>query len=151
MMSFYTVHSPLQAPDSLIAKYEEKMTEHDYRNPRFVLEQNPDMLSYDSTTWAEKQEWLNRTAFSEGASLPRRTTKVMRRQMTPTFAAMVDYMDHSVGRILGALRRAGLEEETLVVFYSDNGARPLRDARPPPLRPSGPAKGGSTKVAFGYP
>jgi arylsulfatase A-like enzyme len=123
MMSFYTVHSPLQAPDSLIAKYEDKMTGYDYRNPRFVLEQNPDMLSYDSTTWAEKQEWLNRPAFSEGASLPRRTTKVMRRQMTPTFAAMVDYMDHSVGRILGALRRAGLEEETLVVFYSDNGGQ----------------------------
>ncbi len=38
-----------------------------------------------------------------------------------TFAAMLSAMDHAVGAILGALRRAGLEENTLVFFISDNG------------------------------
>jgi arylsulfatase A-like enzyme len=35
--------------------------------------------------------------------------------------AMLDSMDQNVGKVLEALRRNGLEEDTLVVFLSDNG------------------------------
>lgn len=35
---------------------------------------------------------------------------------------MVEVMDEGVGEIMGALRKAGLEENTLVLFISDNGA-----------------------------
>lgn len=38
-----------------------------------------------------------------------------------TFAAMLSAMDDAVGRIMQALRDNDLEENTLVVFYSDNG------------------------------
>jgi Arylsulfatase A and related enzymes len=38
-----------------------------------------------------------------------------------TFAAMLSAMDDGVGRILGSLRDAKLEEDTLVFFISDNG------------------------------
>lgn len=37
------------------------------------------------------------------------------------FAAMVAHLDESVGRVLAALREAGLEEQTLIFFLSDNG------------------------------
>jgi arylsulfatase len=37
------------------------------------------------------------------------------------YAAMVTRLDRSVGRILDALRELGLEEQTLVLFSSDNG------------------------------
>jgi arylsulfatase A len=37
------------------------------------------------------------------------------------YAAMVEEVDHSVGRILGELKALGLEGNTLVVFFSDNG------------------------------
>jgi len=37
------------------------------------------------------------------------------------YAAQVDRMDQGIGRILAALRAWGLEENTLVVFLSDNG------------------------------
>jgi arylsulfatase B len=37
------------------------------------------------------------------------------------FAAMVASLDDAVGRVLEALRRNGLERDTLVVFLSDNG------------------------------
>jgi arylsulfatase A-like enzyme len=37
------------------------------------------------------------------------------------FAAMMKSLDAGVGRVLQALRRAGLERHTLVVFTSDNG------------------------------
>jgi arylsulfatase len=37
------------------------------------------------------------------------------------YAAQVDRMDQSVGRILAALERHGLDDNTLVMFLSDNG------------------------------
>ena len=37
------------------------------------------------------------------------------------YAAMVEQVDNSVGRILGKLDSLGLSENTLVVFFSDNG------------------------------
>lgn len=38
------------------------------------------------------------------------------------YAAQVDSLDQSVGRILMALKDAGVDQETLVIFLSDNGA-----------------------------
>ena len=37
------------------------------------------------------------------------------------YAAMIEHIDNSVGRIMNQLSELGLEENTLVVFYSDNG------------------------------
>jgi uncharacterized sulfatase len=39
----------------------------------------------------------------------------------PVYAAMIEDLDRSVGRLLGALDELGLAERTLVVFTSDNG------------------------------
>lgn len=38
------------------------------------------------------------------------------------YAAMVDYMDMSIGRVMDYLKAKGLYENTLVLFMSDNGA-----------------------------
>jgi len=43
-------------------------------------------------------------------------------QRNPVYAAMVESLDDSVGRILASLERLGLNERTVVVFTSDNGA-----------------------------
>ena len=40
------------------------------------------------------------------------------------FAAMVDEMDQAIGRILRGLEKAGVDDNTLVVFLSDNGGSP---------------------------
>jgi arylsulfatase A-like enzyme len=37
------------------------------------------------------------------------------------FASMIKSLDDGIGRVLSALRRAGLERNTLVIFTSDNG------------------------------
>lgn len=42
-------------------------------------------------------------------------------QRSPTYAAMVESMDDAVGTLLDALDRLGIAENTMVVFYSDNG------------------------------
>lgn len=39
-----------------------------------------------------------------------------------TYAAMITYMDKQVGRIMALLKELGLDENTIVMFSSDNGA-----------------------------
>lgn len=39
----------------------------------------------------------------------------------PTYAAMLKHLDLSVGRVMKALEMTGLDENTLVIFTSDNG------------------------------
>jgi arylsulfatase A-like enzyme len=45
------------------------------------------------------------------------------------FADMVEYMDHRVGQMLEFLNRNGLAENTLVLFYADNGTHWTIDSR----------------------
>jgi len=39
----------------------------------------------------------------------------------PTYAAMVEHLDRNTGRLLERIGELGLEQDTIVVFYSDNG------------------------------
>ena len=70
-LAHYVVHSPFQAPDSLVKKY---------------LSKRPVMGHYHAT-----------------------------------YAAMVESLDLSVGRIMQKLDSLGLTENTCFIFYSDNG------------------------------
>lgn len=49
------------------------------------------------------------------------TDTVSKRQ---TYSAMVTCMDRGIGQIMAALSRAGVAENTIVLFFSDNGAAP---------------------------
>lgn len=46
------------------------------------------------------------------------------------YAAQVASLDASLGRVMDAVRKAGAEENTLVLFLSDNGAAPDGDVKP---------------------
>jgi arylsulfatase len=37
------------------------------------------------------------------------------------YAAMVDRMDQGIGRVIAALQECGVEDNTLIIFFSDNG------------------------------
>lgn len=64
-----------------------------------------------------------------------------------TFAAMVDRMDTAVGSVLGAVDAEGLRENTIVLFFSDNGGPIGSGARNKPLRGAkGSAWEGGTRV-----
>ena len=52
----------------------------------------------------------------------------------PTYAAMIEGMDRSIGHLLNAIEEFGLTQNTLVIFTSDNGpfaadVRPLRQEK----------------------
>ena len=42
-------------------------------------------------------------------------------QHSPTMAAMIEVMDDNVGRVLDALEKNGIADDTIVIFTSDNG------------------------------
>ena len=52
----------------------------------------------------------------------------------PAYAAMIEGMDISIGRVLKSLEDLGVADNTLVIFTSDNGSLftngPLRQQRP---------------------
>jgi arylsulfatase A-like enzyme len=62
-------------------------------------------------------------------------------QTRRTYAAMLSALDETVGKVLGTLRAAGLEENTLIFFFSDNGGptmlgTTINGSRNDPLRGS---------------
>ena len=54
-------------------------------------------------------------------------------QTNPQYAAMIESLDQSVGRIMQALEEDGLADNTLLVFTSDNGGLTLRNTSNYPL------------------
>ncbi|MGQ9916919.1 MAG: arylsulfatase [Bryobacteraceae bacterium] len=57
------------------------------------------------------------------------------------FAAMITRMDAGIGRIFEALKRKGLDENTLVIFTSDNGPHKEGGHDPKFFESSGPLRG----------
>ena len=47
-----------------------------------------------------------------------------------TYRRMIHHMDEGIGRLMAALREEGLEDNTLVVFTSDNGGERFSDSWP---------------------
>ncbi|NLE59689.1 MAG: sulfatase, partial [Planctomycetes bacterium] len=104
-LAFYSVHTPLQAPAELTAKYEAKAE-------RLGLTDRPEFA-------AEEQAWPT--------DEPRRVRIL---QKHATYAAMVESMDAAVGRVLDKLDELGLSDSTTVCFFSDNGGLSTSEGSP---------------------
>lgn len=61
-------------------------------------------------------------------------------------AAMITSLDADTGKILGAIKEAGIEENTLVIFTSDNGAQPQAAKF---FHSNGPLRGGKRDLYDG--
>jgi len=57
---------------------------------------------------------------TEGSRVPDQSDRQLA-EMTANYYGMISLIDHSVGRILGALADLGLERDTLVVYTTDHG------------------------------
>ncbi len=82
-------------------------------------------------------------------SLLEKNPPIPGRQDNPYYASLVESMDESVGRVLAALEENGLEDNTLVVFTSDNGGLSVVEGRHTPATTNAPLRGGKGKVYEG--
>ncbi|MEM7531516.1 MAG: arylsulfatase [Chloroflexota bacterium] len=107
-------HWPLHAPAEDIARYEGiydqgwdavRTARHEEMNSRGLLQQPWDISPRD----ASAPPW---------ADVPH---KAWEAQRMAVYAAMIDRMDQSIGRLLDTLKQLGQDEDTLILFLSDNG------------------------------
>lgn len=73
-------------------------------------------------------------------------------QDNPIYAGLIKLMDDAVGRVLDSLEEMGLDEDTVVIFTSDNGGTVTGDAFATSLKPLRAGKGhqyeGGIRVPF---
>lgn len=117
-LAFTAPHWPLQAPDQYLKKYEgqykegyEKIREARLKRmiqlgivPKGTKINNPLMdvfPAWDKLSAAQKQD----------------QSKTMQ-----IYAAMIDNMDHNIGRVIAHLKHTGELDNTLILFMSDNGS-----------------------------
>jgi arylsulfatase A-like enzyme len=103
-----------------VKKYREKLSrKKSDQNPAYILEGNPDAKK--PLQREELDSLINDKSYAGYSVLPNQTVKIKQRQDNVEFAAMVESMDESLGRVLAKLKELGIENNTLIIFYSDNG------------------------------
>lgn len=115
-LSYTAVHDPLHAPEDYIAKYKGKFD-----------------AGWDSL-WVERFSNLKRLgivpqdakavpnpAVPKWKDLPAEQKQEFARDME-VYAAMLEYMDTSIGRVFSYLKENGMYDNTMIIFLSDNGA-----------------------------
>jgi len=118
-MWYYAVHTPIQAKADLIEKYRAK---------------------------AKKMGLDKVEALEEGENfhfIQKKGRKIIRRlvQSDPVYAAMIDNLDMNIGRLLAAVKEAGQDDNTVVVFTSDNGGLATAEGSPTSNLPLSEGKG----------
>lgn len=68
-------------------------------------------------------------------------TKTRLNQGNTTYAAMVEEVDHSIGRVIDQLKKLGLYDNTIIVFFSDNGGLSVGEGTPTSNLPLRAGKG----------
>ncbi|MEN1680425.1 MAG: sulfatase [Planctomycetota bacterium] len=115
MLSFYTVHTPLMAKDDKVARYKAKR---------------------EAGGGKAAEKWLTDRP---GNRIETRQVRLV--QNHAIYAAMVEQLDVAVGRVLKTLDEAGVADETIVVFTSDNGGLSSSEGSPTSNLPLRTGKG----------
>jgi arylsulfatase A-like enzyme len=103
-LSFYSVHTPLIGRKDLVEKYRRRIA----ALPGGAAEFGSEEQSYNNN----------------------RPRKVRLLQRHAVYAAMVEAMDQAVGKVLDQLEQLGIEDNTIVVFTSDNGGLSTSEGSP---------------------
>lgn len=106
----FAPHHPFDPP----AEYLKRYRPADMPLPKF----HPNELDNKPAYQQLDHEWAhNSPGYFHVAAM----TDDDRRQVTAAYYAMIEQIDHHVGRILAALEESGQAENTLVIFMSDHG------------------------------
>ncbi|MEH6582244.1 MAG: arylsulfatase [Halioglobus sp.] len=115
-LAFTAPHNPLHAPDASIAKYKGAYAEGWDQLARNRLARQFELGLLDKRIEpADRPDWV--LAWDKLSSEQR----AQRARDMEVYAAMIDYMDESIGRLLSFLRSQGKYDNTMIVFMSDNG------------------------------
>ncbi|MBT3278467.1 MAG: sulfatase [Phycisphaerales bacterium] len=101
-LSFYSVHTPLMGRKDLVAKYKKRAKQ---------LHEGKEIKTFRKAGYTSK-----------------RRERIV--QDHAIYGAMVEAMDEQIGRVLGALDTLGIADETLVIFFSDNGGLSTSEGSP---------------------
>ena len=119
-MSHFAVHDPIDGRPDLVEKYSQRLDSTEQPDsPPFILEGNPD--DPNPLTAEQLANLISQPSHQDYKVLPGRTVKIKQHQDNVQFAAMVEAMDESLGRIVDRLEQLDLIDNTLIVFFSDNG------------------------------
>lgn len=116
-LSYTAVHDPLHAPKEYIEKYKGKfdmgwdaLWELRLNNLKSLGIVPKDLSKFSKNPAIPKWEKLSQEQKADFA------------KDMEVYAAMLDYMDMSIGRVFDHLKKGGLYDNTMIVFMSDNGA-----------------------------
>lgn len=116
-VAYTAPHWPLQAPADYLKKYEGKY-EAGYEQIRQARQKRMQAMGIiDSSVTANTPM----TQLPRWEELTEAQRKLEARRME-IYAAMVDNMDHNIGRLIDWLDEKGKLDNTLIMFMSDNGA-----------------------------
>lgn len=118
--AFNAPHYPLQAPEEVVKKYKGR-----YDKGWDVLRRERHRRQTDSGLLPEKWELSPRPDHIPAWDSLGEAQKKWEASRMEVFAAMVDLLDHNVGRLVSWLKENRLYENTLILFCSDNGACPF--------------------------
>lgn len=116
-LAYTAPHDPLHAPGDYVKKYKNHYTEgfENLRKKRFE-----GMKLEGITPHVQKlPPWPDRIQKWDSLS---DTTKEKKAKDMAIYAAMIDYMDGQIGRVLRWLRDNDQFDNTVIIFISDNGA-----------------------------
>jgi arylsulfatase len=116
-LSYTAPHDPLHAPKEYIEKYKGR---YDMGWNALRL-QRLEALKQAGIINADLNDLPPNALVRDWESLDEEAKKEYTRDME-VYAAMVDYMDMSIGRLIQHLKENNLYDNTLIVFFSDNGA-----------------------------
>ena len=135
-------HFPLKAPREVIAKYRgrypqdwdalrqaryQRQIELGIIDPRWPLSPRPDDVPAWDSLSADEQDRFD--------------------HIMAVYAAMIDCIDQSVGRMVEGLRQRGMLDNTLILFLSDNGGN--AESGPRGIAEGEPLGGPDSKVFLG--
>lgn len=125
-------HFPIQAPRESINRHIETYRKgwDILRRERFERQKKLGLVRPDAKLPRLSQVPVDRDDIANGFSgkpnpawdsLPADRREDLARRMA-TFAAMVEHVDHGIGRLLADLEKSGELDNTIIAFLSDNGA-----------------------------
>ncbi len=148
-LAYTAPHTPLQAPQAGIEKYRGQYSVgwHKIKEKRLKNLRRLGLVAEDihPTEWPENLPQWDELTDSQ---------KEMEDLRMATFTAMIDRMDQQIGRVLHWLDQNGERENTLIIFFSDNGANPFDRGSERMVQrgilPGGPNSAWSTGTAWAH-